>query len=717
MNLSNKGIALFVVIALMVCGAIIAFALNIFKSGSIELLSQTIDQSRLQLIAESVNTEVVAILKHKANRPNESFWKLFREVFSEKNPLAGGGSWEKKFTFSEADLPATTEVIQYTLRREVGFEAEGKVVLTGNGKLAVPAYYGYIEIISKVFNRRNPEKAVKIKERREIRLANLCDYLDRYVLFVKRFYSLYNDPERKIILEGITSPKTFSRAYLGSSFYPPCPEFPSVKSVKATEVPPPIFLDLDFVRDKPLISGLMTTKTGFAPLVMGAGAEKSENQLFHVVDTPISFKALFDKGYYTLDDSYKVKHLQDYYKTKIVDVAMRDPSSSDENCVAYEIVRDYKSCGGDLSKAEMFQAVVKTCLENWKYYYGYTDYSHIFSENGKLTEFVKTFPFSGILDFFNEYSDGKYNQNQVRGGKMPLLFGRDHKIPVLLEGNVFLRFFKIAFFDVYSASIPLAGGNIPIQMPPFACPFFRPDRPKNFLSREVPSIHNAEKVLMSRSVALPMNMLYFKSDKKNRNHPEMQGGKAIAGDDVFPGIDLNLVAHRYTSQKEFLEDRLFQVSDGRQGIDIDGQMVIFAGGLDLRNVRLYRGRGQIVIPQGHCLLGSLERLDPFSNDSLKISLQNGSFSIVSDQPKTLIDASLVALAVNISAENGLFAPNKKDVEINGNLIVDAIADTPSLGLGRELVIKHDLRVFQPQDPIRVSISNNRSMYSIFGGVQ
>jgi hypothetical protein len=186
---------------------------------------------------------------------------------------------------------------------------------------------------------------------------------------------------------------------------------------------------------------------------------------------------------------------------------------------------------------------------------------------------------------------------------------------------------------------------------------------------------------------------------------------------VFPGIDLNLVSHKYSSQKEFLADRLFQLSDGRQGIDIDGQMVIFSGGLDLRNIHLFRGRGQIVIAQGHCWLGSLLRVDPLSNDSLKISLQNGSFSLVSDQQKTLIEASLVALAVNISAENGLFAPNKKDVEINGNLIVDAIADNPNQGLGRELVIKHDLRIFQPQDPIRVSISNNRSMYSIFGGAQ
>lgn len=703
------------VVALMICGAIIVFALNMLKTGSIELLSQTVDQGRLQLIAQSAGAEAVAILKNGANRSGSPFWKLFREVFAESASVVGGGYWEKPFSFLEGDLQATANITQSVLRKEIGFKADGKIVITGAGQAGLAAFRGYVEVVSTAFNRGNPEKCVKIKERREVRLANLQDFLDKYALFVKRYYPWYNNPERRIIIEGIPSRKTYSWVYLGSSFYPPCPEFPAVKYVKANEVPPPIFLDIDFTEDAALVESIKTPKTTFAPLALGPAGAKSDGQLF-CVNEPIPFKTLFDKGFFSKEDLYSVKQLQEYYKTKIVDIAINSPSASDENTVAYEIAKDYKSCGGDLSKAKMFQAVVQTCIDNWQYVFGYTDYSHIFTGPGQLSDFVKTYPFSGVLEFFSEYAENKYNLGRVRGGKMPMLFGRDRKTPVMVEGSVFLRFFKVAFFDMYSAEINLHSGTIPVKMDSFACPFSRPDKPKNFLSREGKTFAKFENQLMSRAVeSLSVNKLFFGHDKKDRRHPEQRGEASIAGDEIFPGVDASLVSHTYPSGKEFLKDRIFVLPDGRKVLDIDGQMVVNAEGVDLRGISLFRGRGHVIVLQGHCWLGSLQRVDPKSNDSLKIYLQNGSFSISGNQPKEIIDASLVALSLEPSDENGLFVANKKSVEINGNLVVDAISATENTGLGKELVIKHDPRLFQPLDPIRVSIGEIKTLYSVFGG--
>jgi hypothetical protein len=711
---SRNGVALFLVIGMMVCGAILVFALSLSRSGSVELLSQTADQGRLQLIAQSSNNETVALFKRGANRPDSALGRMFRAVFAEKKQLGPGERWEKPFSLSQGDLPVTSGMIQMNLNRSIGFEVEGKIVMTGQGKTVVPAYFGYMEIISRAFHAGSPKKGVHVKERREIRLANLGDFFDKYALFVKRYYPWYNDPNRRIILEGIPSRKTYSWAYLGSSFYPPCPEFPGVKSVKVGETPPPILLDVDFDHDEVLLKQSRSSKTGFASLELGANATKSDGGLFFVSE-PISCKSLFDKGFCAKDELYRNPQLQEFYKTRIVNVAEKDPSSKNDSTVSSEIVKDFQACGGNLAQSKMFQAVVQTCIDHWQYCYGYTDYNHVFSEKGQISDFVKTHPFSGVLGYFNEYAENRFNLNRVRGGKMPLLFGRDNRTPVLVEGAVFARYFKVAFFDAFTAQIPLQGGAMPIQMPAFACRFVRPDKPQNFMSREGQEFARSENVLMSRAGATTMNRFYFMNDTKNRHHPEQRGGIAIAADEIFPGLDYQLVSHMYPSGKDFLKDRLMSLEDGRQVLDIDGQMVISAGGLDLRGISVFRGRGHIIVLQGHCWLGSFMRADPASNDSVKFYLQNGSFCIMGNQDKEVIEASLVSLSLKPSNDSGLLVANKKTVEIYGNLIVDAIAAEDAEGLGKELVIRHDPRIFRPADPVRVSIGKNRILYSVYGG--
>lgn len=706
--------ALFLVIGMMVCGAILVFALSLSRSGAVELLSQTVDQGRLQLIAQSSNNETVALFKRNANRSDSAFGCMFRAVFAEKKALGSGERWEKSFSLSQSDLPVTSELIQTSLRSSIGFEVEGKIVITGQGKTVVPAYFGYMEIISRAFHTGSLKKGVQVKERREIRLANLGDFFDKYALFVKRYYPWYNDPKRRIILEGIPSRKTYSWAYLGSSYYPPCPEFPGVKSIKVGETPPPILLDLDFDHDEVLLKQSRSPKTGFDSPELGANATKSDGKLFFVSGA-ISAKSLFDKGFCAKDELYRDPQLQEFYKTRIVSVAEKDPSVKNDSTVSSEIVKDFKACGGNLVQSKMFQAVVQTCIDHWQYYYGYTDYSHIFLESGQISEFVKTHPFAGVLGYFNEYAENQFNLNRVRGGKMPLLFGRNNRTPVMVEGAVFARFFKVAFFDAFTAQIPLQGGAIPIQMPAFSCRYVRPDKPQNFMSWEGQEFARPENVLMSRGGATSINLFYFPKDTKNRHHPEQRGGVAIAADEIFPGLDYQLVSHMYPTGKDFLEDRLLTLEDGKKVLDIDGQMVISAGGLDLRGVSAFQGRGHIIVLQGHCWLGSFVRLDPDSNDSLKIYLQNGSFCILGNQDKEIIEASLVSLSLKPSNDCGLLVANKKTVEIFGNLIVDAIAAEDAEGLGKELVIRHDPRIFRPADPIRVSIGKNRILYSVFGG--
>jgi hypothetical protein len=699
---------------MMMFGAILVFALSLSRSGSVELLSQTADQGRLQLIGQSGNNETVALFQRGANQPDSLFGRMLREVLTEKKQLGTGGHWEKPFSFAQRDLPITSALIQMNPNRSIGFEVEGKIVMTGQAKTVTPAYFGFLEIVTRAFHPSSPKKGVLVKERREVRLANLGDFFDKYALFVKRYYPWYNDPNRRIVIEGIPSRKTYSWVYLGSSFYPPCPEFPGVKSVKLGETPPPILLDLDFEHDEVLLKHSRSTKAEFSSLELGADAAKSDGKLFFISE-PIACKSLVEKGFCEKDELYRSSQLQEFYKTRIVDVAAKDPSAKNESTVSSEIVKDYQLCGGNLAHSKMFQAVVQTCIDHWQYHYGYTDYSHVFAANGQISEFVKTHPFAGILGYFQEYAEKTFNLNRVRGGRMPLLFGRDNRTPVLVEGAVYARYFKVAFFDAFTAQIPLQGGAMPIQMPAFACRFVRPDKSQNFMSREGQEFARSENVLMSRAGATNINRFYFPKDTKDRLHPEQRGGAPIAADDIFPGLDYQLVSHMFPTGKDFLKDRLRTMEDGGRVLDIDGQMVISAGGLDLRGVAAFRGRGHVIVLQGHCWLGSFMRADPNSNDSVKIYLQNGSFCIIGNQEKEVIEASLVSLSLKPSNDSGLFVANKKTVEIYGNLVVDAIAAEDAEGLGKELVIRHDPRIFRPIDPIRVSIGKKRILYSVFGG--
>lgn len=83
----RRGFILYVVLTVLFALAILAFALNSFKSGAVVQLSRNIDQNRLALLAQSANAEVVARLRTQANMADSDIAKTFRKIFELYAPL------------------------------------------------------------------------------------------------------------------------------------------------------------------------------------------------------------------------------------------------------------------------------------------------------------------------------------------------------------------------------------------------------------------------------------------------------------------------------------------------------------------------------------------------------------------------------------------------------------------------------------------------------
>ncbi|PKL42984.1 MAG: hypothetical protein CVV42_20585, partial [Candidatus Riflebacteria bacterium HGW-Riflebacteria-2] len=82
----RRGFILYIVVAVLLGLAILAFALNSFKTGAVTQLSRNVDQNRLALLAQSANAELIATLKSQVNlNPSSQTFVNFRSVF----PAAG----------------------------------------------------------------------------------------------------------------------------------------------------------------------------------------------------------------------------------------------------------------------------------------------------------------------------------------------------------------------------------------------------------------------------------------------------------------------------------------------------------------------------------------------------------------------------------------------------------------------------------------------------
>jgi hypothetical protein len=450
------------------------------------------------------------------------------------------------------------------------------------------------------------------------------------------------------------------------------------------------------------------------------------------------------------------------------------------NSYAQQICQDFydKANGADYSKCSEFKKVLKTCEEEWKFHYGYTDAAGIWDVDKVVRpslpsphKWVTALYYRGLVDnsepygnqgpYFAEYLESvdgrKYNSERASVGKMPLLYGEDNKTPVLVEGPVFLRFFKIAYLWDFVRNVPFL---IPQDIHPEPVPilFLRPDRDKTFqntpLGRNLaPSSYFTDSFMMSRAIdSMSVNTLLGHSvsfydgdgnpatiDPLSSSHPTFPHPARPAdstADAMSRGrlIDFQVVSRNYPSAADFMAERIADSGNGKT-LYVDGIMYIENGDLDLADVKKFYGKGMIYIARGNCYLDSLERQrDPVkTSDSLRICLRQGDFIIKAGENDAVIEASLIALYYPFGGKNqkeqgNLILGGRKNVTVYGNLLVDSLYTYDSGGTGLKdcgsLNIVHDplcyyaggaLSESEKFDPYHISIGPVKTSFAINAG--
>jgi len=702
---TRRGFVLFLVCTFALVMMILLISLSTHKSGEVLQLSRTIEQERLVLFAEASVNEMLAAVKAGVNDRNSS---IGNGIFSFwKSGPAGGAQVVYKADFTSSELPVTTGLIADYLGGRAEISGQVSVVVIDKIEGARPSYTGYVELIGKAKSRDLPE--IRLKERREIKIVDLSyPFLDKYVLFVKSFCRLLNNPKRRIVLKGIApdDPGKYSFVYLGNRSYPACPEFP--QGAKSGDSPPTL-LDLCFKEDNHLLGSFYQP----APFQMvdSQKAKASNGNLFFALP-PFSFRTIAN-SFSKSTDFHNTSELVAMYNS-MLDATSKHTET--EGTMGYNFADDYKKSGGNPGNSTIFQGLVTSLMDQWKYQYGYTDYSCIAGEGGKT--FVNEKPFTGIGQYFRYYIN--QNPQRVLGGKMPLLFGDGRDIPVFVEGPVYLRFFKVAFLDQGTFVFPLFGGDTP--MPFTSIPLHYEESPKTFAGKTcTPPIDERTPVLMSKAIdSLSINHLFFGVGSNVVKSPSTAKG-TIAGDQVFPPIDefLRTVAHVYQTSDEFMQDRIKTIGN-QKILDLDGISLILSAGkqsLNFTSVEKYRGKGRIIVFEGDCHLGNLSPLDP-NTDFLGIYLMFGNFCVQSSADVVNIFASLAATTCfkdNTSpvrpAESGMNFGGK-NVFIYGNLLVDNLFELKTMPDGGKLTIVHDPNLYFPEYPVRVSVAETKSLLAV-----
>lgn len=700
----RSGFALLVICCLLMGMFLVLMALSRFKQGAVVQLGKVIEQERLQLAAQAGLADIVAQVRDGLNEPASTVGAWANEAFSDPQLLGapeGRISWNRPLAFSSGQLPEACRVAAKTIGHTVSVDGTARLYLTEKVGLFPASFIGFLDIEASVRGSGLPTTVSR--ERRELRLVDLRDlFLDKYVLYVKNICVNLNHPLRRFVLEGLMKNGSLSRVYLGNRFYPACPEFPQGEKGGAN---PPMFLDIDFQNDRNLIANFFSAQRQFAVRDTSAGAASNE-QFFFIRHPFIPFEKL--SGRFGLPDFYSVQEIRDFYELVIEKCRSY---GNVQNSVAYEIMKDYRAGGGKPENSKLFRAIVETCSKGWDYHYGYTDYSHLITPDSKPSGLLSLSYYSGIGSYFDEYKD--FNIQRLLGGKMPLVFGESRDKPVLVEGPVFLRFFKVAFFDHFVSKLPALGQTFDLNIQEVPLKFKRPGGSSDFASRNIGRIDDIglETSLMSRAVdSLPINNLFF-GEAQTRDVPQ-QDGSSGRGDDIFPVLDdqLRTVTHLFRTADDFLSHAVTRGSDGKNRLNLDGVMAVLGMDgrpLDLSGVRSYAGKGMIVVMRGNCFLGSLCRATGPSSDFLRIYLLGGGFSVRGPENPVQIESSLIATTYrpeNRDASKG-FDPNHHAVTIIGQLVVDDLLELLNVDEDRPLRIIHDDALFLGvPPPRRISLS-------------
>ncbi len=707
----RRGFVLFLVITFVLLMMVMIIGLSTHKSGAVIQLNRTIEQERVVLLAQAAVNEMLALVKSSINNPEQGYGQIIHN-FWKSNP-GDGTRMVSKLGFSAADLPVSNKLFDDYLGKKGEVTGELSIVVTdrivAGGRAS---YVGHIELIGKARYRDNPSE-IRVKERRDLKIADLSDpFVDKYALFVKSFCKNLNHPHKRIIIQGITpdSETKYSFVYLGNRSYPPCPEFPKgADQLPPGAQPPPVVLDLDFKEDRKLLGAFY--QPGNFQMISSQHSAASNGNLFFVIP-PFPFSGI--SGSFSLaGDFHKTPELVSIYKA----IVNSSSGFGSNPSLPSMIANDTKNSGGNPANSEIFRSLMATLMANWKYQYGYSDYTSIAGSGGK--SFTDEPPFSGIAEYFHQVKTT--NPQRIAGGKMPLLFGENRDTPVYVEGPVYLRFFKIAFVDQITVTFNLYGGfSLDVPFPPVPMNYENPASTFSGKQLATPVDKRTDRLMSMPIEHFSINNFFFGAGATVAKSPTaVKGG--IEGYDVFPAFDQSLrsVSHFYQTTDDFINDRVKTI-DGRKTLDLDGVSLIMNSGnkpLNLAGITKYRGKGRIVVFMGSCNLGDLSPVDK-KTDFLRIYLMSGRFHIKSDTGTARIFASLVATtdfgsnsSVDASSEGGIDF-EQKNVEICGNLVVDSLFNLRNLPDGGHLKIVHDPDLFEPAYPVRVSIGETRSLLAV-----
>ncbi len=794
----RRGFVLYIVMAVLFALAIMAFALNTFKQGTVTQLARNVDQNRLALLAQSANAEVVAMIRSQVNGDSSSqIFSSFRQIFPGSSPGVTLNS--EIVLFSDFEPQQTLQMAQsagYPLK------IKSKAVLKIYRKCeynSVSAYNGYLDVFSQAHLDRKDENIIEVHERRDVRLVDLRHNLDKYVLFVKNYSPDYNNATRRIIVQGITPyGPHMSRVYLGNDNYPAC-----LDSQKH------IWLDLNYAEQKnaPGFAALFN----FAKLTDFPGSDASDT-LFMRASLP--FKDLKDAENNSLIENYggafvDVPAVKKVYEKFVNDAAdgcngqvtahkigndlktkcSQAMPKSNSNATSYQICQDYvsKSSGTNYANCSGFQKILQTCMAEWKLHYGYLDAAGVWqvekAERPALpppVPWVTALAFKGLTyaadengkkgpyfyAWLNQLPDkagdpaGKtYNPERLRVGKMLKLFGDKDDTPVVVEGPVYLRFFKIAFLDTFEKEITFFDQQKKVTPEPVPIGFIRPLMdPGTFQNLTLannfsPTAYFADTMMMSRSIdnvsvnALLGDSLEFydgegklvtinplTADRPTFPFPRQRpSAEPVKAKNFGRLIDFKTVSYNYSSPEEFLAERTSGSGTSKK-MFIDGVMYIEAGDLNLSDVTSFQGKGMIFLGRGNCLIGDLKRArGEYSGDSLRIYLRHGDF-LLKKSETTEIEASLAAFSypagsADPSEQGSLIFNGQERVTIVGNLLVDYLYTLEkgdnSLKLDDDcyLKIRHDPLIYEgasdlgdgPMDPFHISIGSVKTLYSLNSG--
>jgi hypothetical protein len=767
-----------------------AFALNSLKSGAVTQLAKNVDQNRLTLLAQSANAEVIAMIRSKVNLdPASRIFHNFRSIFPDTDgnipPLR-----QPIVLFSNFEPQQTLEIAQ-----NVGYKLKikSKAVLTAYREAparSVTAFNAYLDVYSQAYREGFEENLIEVHERRDIRLVDLRHRLDRYALFVKNYGPDYNNPRRRLVVDGIEgSGPDKSHIYLGNFNYPDSAD-------------PQKYLWLDVYTPE------TRNLPGFAPVTAYTGLVGFENAtmpacLFSRHKFPYGSLGSIEDKYF-----YKVQTVIDLYETFVnqaANGALGNPdlprktgtalvqkcgqamAATNSNAAAYEICDDFRSNyiaadGGQYHKCAGFMKILNTCFEQWQYVFGYTDAASIWKLDNYTPPalpmpktWATSLAFGGLATttvqyrhkgpYFAENLDEKYsdelkksvifNPERIKVGKMAKLYGEDNDKSVIIEGPVFLRYFKVGFFDEFKKTINFYRADKVINPAPVPLNFYRYDKPETFLNKTIAELPTGgvkpEKFLMSRDVAsFPINSLlgdtieYYDGNGvpavmnpistfgfPNFTNPITPPGTSIPGTSFGRLIDYRTVSWNYPNSATFLAQRVANLK-GEKTLFLDGVIYIEEGDLDLTGITRFYGKGMIYLGRGNCTIGNFRRAEKRPKDTVRFYLRRGDFLIESASDEVYIEASLAAFFYPFRSKNPLYQGSlilngKSRVTIYGNLLVDYLytEDKSGRGLayGGKLHIIHDPKIYdaaaeidgQKLDPYHVSIGPVRTLYSVNSG--